>query len=54
MQWQVRDPVTGKYKKEKEGVEFVHYLTDEGWHIIPIRAADQLVRRLSSLLLRIW
>ena len=41
--WQVRDPATGKYKKEREGVEFVRYLTDEGWHIIPIKAADQLV-----------
>jgi hypothetical protein len=39
--------MTGKYKKDKEGVEFVRYLTDEGWHIIPIKAADQLVRCLS-------
>ena len=29
---------------EKEGIEFARYLTDEGWHIIPIKAADQLVR----------
>ncbi len=34
----------GKYTRTKEGVEFVEYLRSEGWHIIPIKAADQLVR----------
>ena len=41
---QVRDPVSGRYSKEREGVEFAKYLGLEGWHIIPIKAADQLVR----------
>lgn len=35
----------GKYKLKKEGVEFSKYMRDEGWHIIPIKATDQLVRR---------
>ena len=33
----------GKYKLNKQGIEFSRYLEDEGWHIIPIKAADQLV-----------
>lgn len=31
------------YKLEKQGVEFSSYMRDMGWHIIPIKAADQLV-----------
>lgn len=32
------------YRLEKQGVEFSSYMRDLGWHIIPIKAADQLVR----------
>ena len=42
----MRDPASGKYTKQQEGVEFARYLTEEGWHIIPIKAADQLVRHV--------
>lgn len=34
----------GEYQRTREGVEFVEFLEGEGWHIIPIKAADQLVR----------
>lgn len=31
------------YRLEKRDVEFSRYMRDLGWHIIPIKAADQLV-----------
>ena len=40
----------GSTRSSKEGVEFARYLTEEGWHIIPIKAADQLVRHIRCLL----
>lgn len=40
----VRDAETGKYSRVQEGVEFASYVRGEGWHIIPIKAVDQLVR----------
>lgn len=40
----VREPATGKYVRRQEGVEFTQYVRAEGWHIIPIKAVDQLVR----------
>ena len=39
----MQDQAGGEYRLAKEGVEFSRYLREEGWHIIPIRAADQLV-----------
>ena len=39
----VQEEGGGKYKLNKQGIEFSRYLEDEGWHIIPIKAADQLV-----------
>lgn len=41
---QLQDEEGGKYRKAKEGVEFSRYMQEEGWHIIPIKASDQLVR----------
>ena len=40
----VRDPATGAYSRAQEGCEFTKYVRAEGWHIIPIKAVDQLVR----------
>ncbi|GFR49721.1 hypothetical protein Agub_g11877 [Astrephomene gubernaculifera] len=37
-----RDPVSGKYKLTREGVEFSAFITGEGYHIIPISHEHQL------------
>ena len=34
----------GGYELTRQGVEFSEYMRGEGYHIIPIKAADQLVR----------
>ena len=39
----MQEEAGGKYTLNKQGVEFSRYLEDEGWHIIPIKASDQLV-----------
>lgn len=39
-----QDEEHGKYRLAKQGVEFSRYMREEGWHIIPIKASDQLVR----------
>lgn len=39
----VQDEEGGKYRIAKEGVEFSRYMREEGWHIIPIKASDQLM-----------
>lgn len=36
----------GSYELTRQGVEFSAYMRGEGYHIIPIKAADQLVRRI--------
>ena len=38
-----RDPATGKYSLSRENVEFSQYMTENGYHIIPIEPKDQLV-----------
>lgn len=39
----------GGYELRKQGVEFSEYMRDEGYHIILIKAADQLVSGLNLL-----
>lgn len=39
----MQEEAGGKYTLNKQGIEFSRYLEDEGWHIIPIKASDQLV-----------
>ena len=34
----------GRYECTRRDVEFAEFMQDEGYHIIPIAAADQLVR----------
>jgi len=41
----VQETPGGKYTLAKEGVEFSRYMREDGWHIIPIKASDQLVRK---------
>ena len=38
----MQEEAGGKYTLNKQGIEFSRYLEDEGWHIIPIKASDQL------------
>ena len=38
----------GRYECTRRDVEFAGFMEDEGYHIIPIAAADQLVRGVSS------
>ena len=43
-----QDPVSGKWQLERERVEFEQYMRDNGFHIIEIAGADQLVRLLQQ------
>jgi arginine deiminase len=38
----VRDPGTGQYTLASSGTEFAAYMASQGFHIIPVPAADQL------------
>lgn len=42
------------YKLERQGVEFSKYMHGLGWHIIPIKAADQLVCTRGWVVLGGW
>jgi hypothetical protein len=40
-----RSAADGRYECTRRDVEFSEFMREEGYHIIPIAAADQLVRR---------